>query len=103
MNPPARQYAVDIRDSAIHFVNDIEKDSQYKRWSSNIMELLRPSYPGVLRSIRRNMYNLVLVVDPVQNDARSIIRLTESSLVQQRSSSSRTRLFSQFRPEVNRT
>ena len=81
MNPPASQYAVDIRDSAIHFVNDIEKDSQYKRWSSNIMELLLPSYPGVLRSIRRNMYNLVLVVDPVQNDARSIIRLAESFLV----------------------
>lgn len=45
------------------------------------MELLRPSYPGVLRSIRRNMYNLVLVVDPVRKEARGVIRLAESFLI----------------------
>lgn len=81
LTPPSRQYAVDIRDSAVLFVNDIEKDPQYKRWSPNIQDLLRPSYPGALRSIRRNMYNLILVVDPIHNEARSIIKLAESFVV----------------------
>ena len=81
LSPPSRQYAVDIRDSAVLFINDIEKDPQYRRWSPNIQDLLRPSYPGALRSIRRNMYNLVLVVDPVSNGARSIIKLAESFVV----------------------
>lgn len=81
LSPPSRQYAVDIRDSAVLFVNDIEKDPQYKRWSPNIQDLLRPSYPGALRSIRRNMYNLVLVVDPLDIEARSLIKLAESFVV----------------------
>lgn len=81
LTPPSRQYAIDIRDSAILFVNDIEKDQQYKRWSSNLQDLLRPTYPGVLRTIRRNMYNLVLVVEPANPDARAIIKLAESFVV----------------------
>jgi len=78
LTPPSRQYAVDIRDSAVTYINDIESDAQYKRWSANINELLQPSYPGMLRRIRRNMYNLILVVDPVRKEGRSIIKLAES-------------------------
>ena len=81
VTPPTRQYAVDIRDSAVSYVNDIEKDAQYKRWSSNINELLQPSYPGMLRRIRKNMYNLILVVDPVKKEGRSIIKLAESFFI----------------------
>ena len=46
-------------------------------------ELLRPTYPGMLRSIRRNLYNLVLVVNPTDRSARSILRLAESFVVHQ--------------------
>jgi len=53
------EYAIDIRDSAVMWVNDIEHDKQYRRWSDSLMELLRPTFPGMLRSIRRNLYNLV--------------------------------------------
>lgn len=53
------EYALDIRDSAVQWVNDIENDKQYKRWSSSLMELLRPTFPGMLRSVRKNIYNLV--------------------------------------------
>jgi UDP-glucose:glycoprotein glucosyltransferase len=55
----ATEYALDIRDSAVHWINDIENDKQYKRWSSSLMELLRPTFPGMLRSVRKNIYNLV--------------------------------------------
>lgn len=52
-------YAIDIRDSAVQWVNDIENDSRYKRWSSHLMDLLKPTFPGMLRSVKRNLYNLV--------------------------------------------
>lgn len=53
------EYAIDIRDSAIQWINDIEYDSQYHMWSDSLLDLLRPTFPGMLRSIRRNLYNLV--------------------------------------------
>jgi UDP-glucose:glycoprotein glucosyltransferase len=55
------EYAIDIRDSAVMWVNDIENDKQYRRWSDSLLELLRPTFPGMLRSVRRNLYNLVSV------------------------------------------
>lgn len=66
-NMDKQEFAMDIRDSAIIWVNDIEQDSAYSRWSPSLTELLRPTFPGMLRNIRRNLYNLVrrrlLIVD----------------------------------------
>lgn len=56
-----KDFAIDIRDSAIMWVNDIETDSQYRRWPSSVMDLLRPTFPGMLRNIRKNVFNLVSV------------------------------------------
>lgn len=55
----SQEFAMDIRDSAINWINDIEHDSQYSRWSSSVMELLKPTFPGMLRQVRRNLFNLV--------------------------------------------
>lgn len=55
----SQDFAIDIRDSAISWMNDIEQDAKYKRWSSSFMELLKPTFPGMLRQIRRNLFNLV--------------------------------------------
>lgn len=54
-----QDFAMDIRDSAINWINDIENDSRYKKWSPSLTELLRPTFPGMLRNIRRNLYNMV--------------------------------------------
>jgi len=42
-------YGVDIRDSSVKWINDIEKDSMYKSWPESVNELLRPAFPGMLR------------------------------------------------------
>lgn len=55
----SQEFAIDIRDSAISWVNDIETDSKYSRWSSSLMELLRPTFPGMIRQVRKNLFNLV--------------------------------------------
>lgn len=54
-----QEFAIDIRDSAINWMNDLERDMKYNRWSTSLMELLRPTFPGMIRQIRRNLYNLV--------------------------------------------
>uniref|UniRef100_A0A1L8E1R7 Putative glycoprotein glucosyltransferase n=1 Tax=Nyssomyia neivai TaxID=330878 RepID=A0A1L8E1R7_9DIPT len=77
----AKEFAIDFRDSSIIWINDIENDSAYRRWSSSVMELLRPTFPGMLRNIRKNLFNLVLVVDPVTPTARGLIKLAESFVV----------------------
>lgn len=60
-NMDKQEFAIDIRDSAVIWINDIEQDSAYSRWSSSLTELLRPTFPGMLRNIRRNLYNLVCI------------------------------------------
>ena len=77
----SKEFAIDIRDSSILWINDIENDPQYRRWPSSVMDLLRPTFPGMLRNIRKNVFNLVLVVDPLKQTGRSLIKLAESFVV----------------------
>ncbi|TRY97086.1 hypothetical protein DNTS_027277 [Danionella cerebrum] len=70
-------YALDIRHSSIMWINDIEKDSMYRHWPSNLQELLRATFPGVIRQIRRNFFNLVLFLDPAQEDSVELVKLAE--------------------------
>ncbi|KAF5892752.1 UDP-glucose:glycoprotein glucosyltransferase 2-like isoform X1, partial [Clarias magur] len=70
-------YALDIRHAAITWVNDIETDSTYRNWPSSTQELLRATFPGVIRQIRRNFFSLVLFLDPVQEDSIELVKLAE--------------------------
>lgn len=92
-----KDFALDIRDSAIQWVNDIEQDAVYKRWPSSVFELLRPTFPGMLRSIRKNMFNLVVIFDPVQGSGRHLLKLAESFV--QHSAPVRVGLVMDFRGE----
>lgn len=78
-----KSYAVDIRDSAIQWINDLESDTVYKRWPSSVDDLLRPTFPGMLRSIRRNLYNLVIVCNPASKSSWPLLKLTDSFLSHQ--------------------
>ncbi|KAG8190170.1 hypothetical protein JTE90_008702 [Oedothorax gibbosus] len=75
------EFAIDIRDSSIKYINDIETDRPYRSWPSSVQDLLRPIYPGMLRSIRKNIYHLVIAADPSQENARDIFKLAESFYV----------------------
>uniref|UniRef100_A0A8C7WFV9 UDP-glucose ceramide glucosyltransferase-like 1 n=1 Tax=Oncorhynchus mykiss TaxID=8022 RepID=A0A8C7WFV9_ONCMY len=77
MNPVEENYALDIRHPAITWINDIETDSMYRSWPSGVQELLRATFPGVIRQIRRNFFNLVLLLDPVQEESIELVKLAE--------------------------
>ncbi|XP_040835082.1 UDP-glucose:glycoprotein glucosyltransferase 1 isoform X2 [Ochotona curzoniae] len=73
-------YAVDIRSPAITWVNNLELDSRYSSWPSNLQELLRPTFPGVIRQIRRNLHNMVFMVDPTHESTAELINTAEMFL-----------------------
>ncbi|XP_067300004.1 UDP-glucose:glycoprotein glucosyltransferase 2 isoform X1 [Pseudorasbora parva] len=70
-------YALDIRHSSIMWINDIEKDSMYRHWPSSLQELLRATFPGVIRQIRRNFFNLILFLDPTREESTELVKLAE--------------------------
>lgn len=74
----SQDFAIDIRDSAVIWVNDLESDARYNRWSPSLTSLLRPTFPGMLRNIRRNLYNLILIVDPLSEASRPLISTAET-------------------------
>ncbi|KAG5893498.1 hypothetical protein JTB14_010548 [Gonioctena quinquepunctata] len=77
----SQEFAIDIRDSAINWINDIENDARYARWSNSLMDMLRPTFPGMLRQIRKNLYNLVLIIDPTDPETKDVLKLVESFVI----------------------
>ncbi|XP_038576514.1 UDP-glucose:glycoprotein glucosyltransferase 2 isoform X2 [Micropterus salmoides] len=70
-------YALDIRHPAIMWINDIENDPVYRNWPAGVQELLRATFPGVIRQIRRNFFNLVLFLDPVREESVELVKLAD--------------------------
>nr|DAD24321.1 TPA_asm: hypothetical protein HUJ06_025785 [Nelumbo nucifera] len=64
--PPSESNAVrvDFRSVHVHYLNNLEVDAMYKRWRSNLNDLLMPVFPGQLRYIRKNLFHAVYVLDP---------------------------------------
>nr|KYP63179.1 UDP-glucose:glycoprotein glucosyltransferase 1 [Cajanus cajan] len=65
-SPPSESsmFRVDFRATRVHYLNNLEEDAKYKRWRSNLNEILMPVFPGQLRHIRKNLFHAVFVLDP---------------------------------------
>ncbi|KAM9841989.1 UDP-glucose:glycoprotein glucosyltransferase 1 [Aulostomus maculatus] len=77
VQPSDSDYAVDIRNPAISWINNLETDHRYSSWPYNVQELLRPTFPGVIRQIRKNFHNLVIILDPMQENAVELLSVAE--------------------------
>ncbi|XP_029790655.1 UDP-glucose:glycoprotein glucosyltransferase 1 isoform X2 [Suricata suricatta] len=80
IQPSEADYAVDIRSPAISWVNNLEVDSRYNSWPSSLQELLRPTFPGVIRQIRKNLHNMVFIVDPAHETTAELMNTAEMLL-----------------------
>ncbi|BDD59984.1 hypothetical protein MPDQ_002268 [Monascus purpureus] len=49
--------------NVIIWLNDLEKDTRYESWPSDLDSYLQRSYPGQLPSVRRDLHNVVFPVD----------------------------------------
>ncbi|XP_048588616.1 UDP-glucose:glycoprotein glucosyltransferase 1 isoform X2 [Nematostella vectensis] len=70
-------YVLDTRDDSVVFVNDLENDRHYASWPSHIQEILRPTFPGMLRYIARNIFHVVMFVDPVSPASVALIKTAD--------------------------
>uniref|UniRef100_A0A493U0X3 UDP-glucose glycoprotein glucosyltransferase 1 n=1 Tax=Anas platyrhynchos platyrhynchos TaxID=8840 RepID=A0A493U0X3_ANAPP len=77
IQPSDSDYAVDIRSPAISWINNLEVDSRYNSWPYSVQELLRPTFPGVIRQIRKNFHNFVLIVDPTHETTAELLNVAE--------------------------
>ncbi|XP_017270490.1 UDP-glucose:glycoprotein glucosyltransferase 1 isoform X1 [Kryptolebias marmoratus] len=77
VQPSDSDYAVDIRNPAIYWINNLETDHKYSSWPYNVQELLRPTFPGVIRQIRKNFHNLVIMLDPTQENTSELLGVAE--------------------------
>ncbi|KAF6116859.1 UDP-glucose glycoprotein glucosyltransferase 1 [Phyllostomus discolor] len=80
IQPSEADYAVDIRSPAILWINNLEVDARYNSWPSSLQELLRPTFPGVIRQIRKNLHNMVFIVDPAHETTAELISTAEMFL-----------------------
>ncbi|KAI4543982.1 hypothetical protein MG293_004248 [Ovis ammon polii] len=80
IQPSEADYAVDIRSPAISWINNLEVDSRYNSWPSSLQELLRPTFPGVIRQIRKNLHNMVFIVDPAHESTAELMNTAEMFL-----------------------
>ncbi|XP_058110357.1 UDP-glucose:glycoprotein glucosyltransferase isoform X2 [Magnolia sinica] len=62
--PESSTFRVDFRSTHVRYLNNLEEDAMYRRWRSNLNELLMPVFPGQLRYIRKNLFHAVYVLDP---------------------------------------
>uniref|UniRef100_A0AAY5EX87 UDP-glucose ceramide glucosyltransferase-like 1 n=1 Tax=Electrophorus electricus TaxID=8005 RepID=A0AAY5EX87_ELEEL len=75
VQPADSDYGVDIRSPA--WINNLETDGRYASWPSNVQELLRPTFPGVIRQIRKNFHNLVMILDPTHENTAELLSVAE--------------------------
>uniref|UniRef100_A0A8C8GDG2 UDP-glucose ceramide glucosyltransferase-like 1 n=1 Tax=Oncorhynchus tshawytscha TaxID=74940 RepID=A0A8C8GDG2_ONCTS len=59
------------------WINNLETDSRYGSWPYNVQELLRPTFPGVIRQIRKNFHNLVVILDPTHESSAELLNVAE--------------------------
>lgn len=81
MTSKSSSYGVDIRDTCVQWLNDLEKDKKYNHWAKGMQDILRPTYPGMQRSIARNFFNLVFIVDPAKFESQVLLKTAESFYV----------------------
>ena len=81
MTSKISSYGVDIRDTCIQWLNNLEKDKKYNHWAKGMQEILRPTYPGMQRSIAKNFFNLVFIVDPAKVESQVLLKTAESFYV----------------------
>jgi len=49
------------REILLQYINDLERDRKYNSWPSSVQDLLRPTFPGMLRHIRKNLFHMVII------------------------------------------
>ena len=85
-NEPQRY---DYRDEleggrVIIWLNDLEKDKRYASWPAELESYLQRVYPGQLPTVRRDLHNIVLLIDFSQKEDLKLIVETLQNFVKRK-------------------
>lgn len=73
MSSPSRErYRIDVArggKTAVFYLNDIEKDPEYSSWPNSMQEMFFRSQYGGAPTVRRNLFTLLVVIDPASRRA----------------------------------
>ena len=61
--------------NAVVYLNDVEKDPQYARWPRSVKGMLQSMQYGMPPVVRRNMFTILAVIDPVENPSVGVFQL----------------------------
>ncbi|ODQ63682.1 hypothetical protein NADFUDRAFT_28763 [Nadsonia fulvescens var. elongata DSM 6958] len=75
----------DYRSKSLIWLNNLELDSSYSHWSSDVNNFLIPNHNGQLHEIRNNFYTLVFAIDFSNYDHLSMTIRQLINLLQKRS------------------
>lgn len=76
-------YAIDFREGYPEYINNLDKDKHYKQWGNSVKMMLQPYFPGMLRPIARNLFTLIIVVDPASPESLNLIKTAHQFFVHQ--------------------
>jgi len=62
-----------FKASVVAWMNDIEKDSDYRSWPAPLGELFKMSFFGQVRFPRRNLFTIIFVIDPTNKEQLSTV------------------------------
>ncbi|KAF8631762.1 hypothetical protein AX15_002201 [Amanita polypyramis BW_CC] len=62
--------------------NNFEKDERYARWSPSFYGLVRLMYPGQFPTVRRNLFNIVLILDLSKLPSLHFLAGTMSNIIE---------------------
>ncbi len=65
----------------LQFINDLEKDRRYSGWPGSVQDLLRPTFPGMLRHVRKNLFHMTFFVDPADKKYKDLLKMAEAFYV----------------------
>ncbi|CAB9500382.1 UDP-glucose:glycoprotein glucosyltransferase [Seminavis robusta] len=57
---------------AVMYMNDIEKDAKYAQWPRSVRQMFMAMQFGMPPSIRRNLFTVLVVLDPVEDDTDNV-------------------------------
>eukprot|EP00111_Clytia_hemisphaerica_P002468 TCONS_00007064-protein len=78
VKPEQEDPILDARSESVQWLNDLENDDQYNYWPRQLQEILRPTFPGMLRYIAKNIFHAVLYMDPTVKESIDILLQFES-------------------------
>lgn len=72
----AEKYRIDVGrggKTAILYLNDIEKDPEYRSWPSSMKEMMMRAQYGGAPTVRRNLFTMLVVMDPTNGEPNSAL------------------------------